>query len=537
MNEENYKRDLVDLFIYYTLVICLFISMRFFSEEYTRDLFGANLVLSIIMFPCSILNYAKKRFNGIYHNSSYICILYYSSTLIESIFRWNFGEDGVQNGRMMLLVIYRIFLMQLMVSHSSNFVKKICKYRTITFYTSMLISIILVNMNNQITINREMSSNFTLLFNLVGLLSYIIVIKLAIMAYKMRDFFLTAYVLQLGILSIRFFSENIFKFLQIEKYYEQINAVLFFLAYSLMLVAVFVEIKRILISNIELNTDVKNMSHDFNQIKETEKLRSNFMANLSHEFRTPINILFSCIQLLKEKKSVGNEELLESYFKFEPVIEQNCYRMIRLVNNFIDINKIKGGFMNLNLKNHNIVELVENITMSVVPYTDNKNIQLIFDTSEEEIIIQCDSDSIERIMLNLLSNSIKFLNENGHILVNISVDDEYVIISVIDDGPGINEDIRKNIFEIFVQEDKTLSRSNEGSGIGLSLVQSLVDLHGGMVYISDNTCFESGTEIIVKLPNKKSEDDESDYKKINITDNSNIIKKINIEFSDIYNFK
>ena len=104
---------------------------------------------------------------------------------------------------------------------------------------------------------------------------------------------------------------------------------------------------------------------------------------------------------------------------------------------------------------------------------------------------------MERVILNLLSNAIKFTDNNGNISVFIEADEKYVFIRVKDDGIGISEDIREEIFNRFVQEDKSFNRKKEGSGIGLALVKSLVELHDGEVYLED---VSEGSEFVVKLP-------------------------------------
>ena len=133
---------------------------------------------------------------------------------------------------------------------------------------------------------------------------------------------------------------------------------------------------------------------------------------------------------------------------------------------------------------------------------------------------------IERAMLNLLSNAIKFTKENGNIAVNLYKDEQWVHILVKDDGIGIPIDIQDMIFERFVQVDKSLTRLNEGSGIGLSIVKSIVELNKGEIYLDSDG--ENGTEFEILLPNEKLEDYEYDNNyKVNL-------EKIELEFSDIY---
>ena len=118
------------------------------------------------------------------------------------------------------------------------------------------------------------------------------------------------------------------------------------------------------------------------------------------------------------------------------------------------------------MSNYNIVEIIEDITMSITQYAQQRGIKLIFDTEEEDIIIGCDPEKIERIILNLLSNAIKYTDPGGEIKVSITNNDEKVFVSVKDNGVGISERSINKIFERFAQDSSNFSRRCEGSGIG-----------------------------------------------------------------------
>lgn len=265
------------------------------------------------------------------------------------------------------------------------------------------------------------------------------------------------------------------------------------------------------------------------EAKQYDILKTEFFANLSHELRTPINVILSAIQLLNLYADEGTIDINnKSISKYICTMQQNCYRLLRLVSNIIDITKIDTGYFDLELANYNIVNIVEDITLSVSEYIEQKGITLIFDTEVEEKIMACDSDKIDRIMLNLLSNAVKFTNPGGKIMVNIYDKDTVIIISVKDNGIGIPKGKQKLIFERFHQVDKSLTRSHEGSGIGLSIVKSLVELHGGNIRVKSD--YKKGTEFIIELPVRFVKSTGTQYHNTN-EDN---IEKINIEFSDIY---
>ncbi len=290
--------------------------------------------------------------------------------------------------------------------------------------------------------------------------------------------------------------------------------------------------KVIVSRGLEHRNAIRSLQKKYREVKQYEQIRNEFFANLSHELRTPINIIYSCIQLLDYKKKNNDEKgFMEYYDKYDKSMQQNCFRMLRLVNNLIDITKIDSGFLKMDFINYDIVSLVEDITMSIVPYVEEKQINIVFDTEVEELEIRCDPDKIERVVLNLLSNAVKFTETGGNIEIDIALKDEekWVEISVKDDGIGIPPHMRKFIFERFIQVDKSYNRDKEGSGIGLALVKSLVELHGGRVYLKEDV--EKGSDFIVLLPNVIEEnlpikEQESKYK--------SSVDRISIEFADIY---
>lgn len=266
------------------------------------------------------------------------------------------------------------------------------------------------------------------------------------------------------------------------------------------------------------------------EAREYDKLKTEFFANISHELRTPINVILSAIQLINLYIDRGQFQVnMSKLTGYTYTVQQNCYRLLRLVNNLIDITKIDSGYYELKLENHNIVNIVEDITLSVVEYVENKGINLIFDTDIEERIIACDPDKIERIILNLLSNAVKFTNPGGEIMVYMYEARKNIYISVKDTGIGIPEDKLKIVFERFRQVDKSLTRKTEGSGIGLSLVMSLVKLHGGNIYLKSE--YGKGSEFIIELPIRILDSEEKTNLCESVEQN---IERINIEFSDIY---
>ena len=259
-----------------------------------------------------------------------------------------------------------------------------------------------------------------------------------------------------------------------------------------------------------------------------ESIRNEFFGNISHEFKTPLNIILGIVQLIDKNIELDNITK-ENLIRHVDIMKQNSYRLLRLVNNLIDISRIDIGYYNLQPSNYNIVKVVEDITLSIAEYVKHKKINLIFNTDVEEITLACDPDKIERVILNLLSNAIKYTDDNGDIYVSLNKVNEDVVVSVKDSGVGIPNDKLELIFDRFGQANDILSRRCEGSGIGLSIVKSIVEMHGGKIDVFSE--IGKGSEFVFNIPIKILEEENV----ILTCDNKDYhVEKCNIEFSDIY---
>lgn len=271
---------------------------------------------------------------------------------------------------------------------------------------------------------------------------------------------------------------------------------------------------------------IKDKLYELDKLNKFNKEKTNEISNISHDLRTPLNIILSTVQLIEKIYKDNKSRQYDKFSKYIKIMTQNCYRLTRLINNIIDSSKIDNGFFNLNLENYNIVEIVENITLSSIPYAQSKNIQIIFDTNIEEKILAFDADKIERVMLNLLSNAIKFTPIGGEIFVKLFDKGDFIMISVKDNGVGIPKNIQKKIFEKFNQGNCSSYGKSQGSGIGLFIVKSFIEAHGGNIKVDSK--MNKGSEFIIELPQKVLEcENESNLK------NKNGQPHINIEFSDI----
>lgn len=265
--------------------------------------------------------------------------------------------------------------------------------------------------------------------------------------------------------------------------------------------------------------------------EEANHAKSEFLANVSHELRTPLNVILSAVQLLSYYYENDLHLEKESVNKHLKSMKQNGLRLVRLVDNILDTTKIDAGHFELIKQNYDIVDVMKKIIESIEEYINLKGIKLAFSTDIEERIILCDVNVVERAVLNLISNAVKYVRENGHISVGIHNTPQFVEISVKDDGIGIPKDMQGVIFERFKQLDDLLTRKHEGSGIGLSLTKTLIEMHGGKISVQSEV--GKGSEFVIYLPNKSADQEEGMQPHHRYS--QSLTERINVEFSDIYN--
>lgn len=264
-------------------------------------------------------------------------------------------------------------------------------------------------------------------------------------------------------------------------------------------------------------------------IKKLEKrmeLQEKFLLNVSHDLRSPINTILSILQSLKY---IDNDKYADDKInEYRAMIKRNSYKMMKLVDNLIDTTKIEEKYYNLNKQAIDVVSLIENTILSMDKYAKQKSIELIFDTNEEEAIVLLDPEAIDRIIVNLVSNAIKFSPKDSTVMINLYIDENNIKIVVKDNGPGIAEEDQKAIFNRFMQSQKNKESSNEGSGIGLDLVSNLVKLHNGNITL--NSTVGVGSEFIISIPRISASVSQKSYKSLSYDK----VQQLEIEFSDIY---
>jgi signal transduction histidine kinase/ligand-binding sensor domain-containing protein/DNA-binding response OmpR family regulator len=258
---------------------------------------------------------------------------------------------------------------------------------------------------------------------------------------------------------------------------------------------------------------------DLEQIKaeEIEKINNSkieFFTNLSHEFRTPLTLITGPLQ-----------QILENYrgsslmFKKLKVIENNSNQLLNLISRLMDFRKYEKKLMTLQASESNIVDFVNEIYLSFSEYAKSKNYEYTFHTSSENIMVYFDSIKLESVFFNLIANAFKYTPEEGTINVQIFEKDTKVIISITDTGIGIPEKYRSKIFDRFfeISNDKVKNDYKKGTGIGLSIVKSIVNLHKGKINLTSSTDKEnSGSVFTVELIKGKDHLSSKDVAKDNL---------------------
>lgn len=293
--------------------------------------------------------------------------------------------------------------------------------------------------------------------------------------------------------------------------------------------------------------DITERRHTENKIKEQQGLllkaeieqretlekalvmKDEFISLISHEFKTPLNVIYSAIQLIE---CVYFNQISDRIKELIGSIKQNTFRQLRLANNLLDITKLNSGQFKLNVKNIDIVFLTKVIAQSVELYANQKDINISFSSNVESRTISIDEEKYERIVLNILSNAIKFTQNGGRVTVTLNENKvlNLIQIKVTDTGVGIPKDKQKLIFERFGQVDSNLSRQAEGTGIGLSLAKLLVAILEGTIEVESE--LGVGSTFIINLPAKEKILENKTEECLDF--DNRLVNEIKVEFSDIY---
>jgi signal transduction histidine kinase len=285
---------------------------------------------------------------------------------------------------------------------------------------------------------------------------------------------------------------------------------------------------KFLISMIfDVTEKVNNKRNEKEMLASIIKMKDEFMYNISHEFKTPLNVIISAVQALE---IICKDEVSDRAMTFIKKIKQNCLREIRMVNNLLDITKINNGYAKFDKTNIDIVEVTQYIVKTIHPYSQQKKICIEFLSDLENEIIAIDEEKYKRVLLNLISNSIKFTQKGKNIFIKVFKESNMICIQVKDEGIGIPKDKYDLIFECFGQVDTSLTRKAEGTGAGLHLVKMFVEGMDGDITLKSEEGI--GSIFTLRFPSTKiKESPDNVCKRV---DKNSLIEAICVEFSDIY---
>ncbi len=236
------------------------------------------------------------------------------------------------------------------------------------------------------------------------------------------------------------------------------------------------------------------------QLREINDLKTKLYTNITHEFRTPITVILGMAESIKERIKQTKIDIANPI----EMIERNSKSLLSLVNQILDLSKLEKGKLSLNLEQSNIIIHLKYLTESFHSYAKEKNIDLIFYNEIDEVIMDFDRNKITQILSNLISNAIKFCNENDKVIVHVKQKTKkgqaYLVIKVKDSGIGISPENLPFIFDRFYQAENNENNKHDGTGIGLALTKELVKLMKGEIQVESK--LNKGTKLTILLPIK-----------------------------------
>ncbi|MEY4541559.1 MAG: hypothetical protein RLZZ306_3316, partial [Bacteroidota bacterium] len=270
-----------------------------------------------------------------------------------------------------------------------------------------------------------------------------------------------------------------------------------FLIYGGLILASIYTFRKVIQIRERFRLDIEIQEKENAQIQNLDRLKTNFFTNISHEFRTPLTLIISPLErYLSENNDTENPQRRRA-----ESIYRNAKQLQKLINQLLDLSKLEAGRLFPEITQSDMIEFTEKITNSFQDLAEQKNISLQFITSEKHLVAYFDSDIVEKILTNLLSNAFKFSKWGGEIKLSIYLkpsDNQKVIIKVSDNGIGIAQENLANIFNRFYQVHDKNQPQVVGTGVGLSLCKELIELHRGEILVSSK--LEVGTTFSVYLP-------------------------------------
>lgn len=245
----------------------------------------------------------------------------------------------------------------------------------------------------------------------------------------------------------------------------------------------------------DLAESKQRLEESYVKLQELDRMKMRFFTNVSHELRTPLTLILSPVEAMLQGESgplSGQQRV------FLERVHTNGLRLLKLINNLLDLSKLEAGKMALEIGRYDLNEFVQEIVDSFRPASEKRGIEVRCEGGPPVPDLYFDRDKVEKVFINLIGNALKFTPEGGTVAVRWEKGTEQVSISVLDTGPGIPEKDLDRIFDRFVQVDDSLSRKHGGTGIGLALAREITELHGGVISAANRP--EGGSVFTFTLP-------------------------------------
>ncbi|MBK8034509.1 MAG: response regulator [Chloroflexi bacterium] len=250
-------------------------------------------------------------------------------------------------------------------------------------------------------------------------------------------------------------------------------------------------------ANAQLNS-LNKLTQNLRQIAETERsAKAQFVANVSHELRTPLNMIMGYTEMITQSPRMYNAPLPGALLADLAVVQRNAEQLSRLVNDVLDMSQIESDQMALTRESVDFREMIEFVIAAVTPLFKRKNLYLHHEIHDDIHYVFCDRTRIQEVLLNILSNAGRF-TEQGGVIIRASINDENLIVSVTDTGPGIAKPDLDRLFKPFEQLDARIRREYGGSGLGLAISKKFVEMHDGRIWVESQIAL--GTTFFISLP-------------------------------------
>ncbi|MCP4649914.1 MAG: hypothetical protein GY853_07545 [PVC group bacterium] len=252
---------------------------------------------------------------------------------------------------------------------------------------------------------------------------------------------------------------------------------------------------------IRVQERTKELAEANQKLVKLDKMKSDFVSAVSHELRTPLTSIkgYAAIMMagrLGEVTEIQQEKLKK--------INVHSDELIQLVNDLLDIARIESGRIGMSIKHASLTEIIKSIADLFFPQTDEKDINMVLDMPEDQLMVWMDPSQISRVFINLIGNAMKFTPQNGEISIKVKPGEDFITVEVSDSGIGISKEDMARIFDEFYRVDNAINVEKKGTGLGLSLVNKIITAHKGKLWVSSE--LGKGTTFHFTLSTKQVED-------------------------------